>query len=292
MKKAVLMMAHGAPNSPDEVEEYVLHIRHGRPLPADQMQIIKDRYAMVGGSPLQMWTGRQADGLAQSLGDEHPVYVGMRHSRPFIAETVARMRQEGVEAFVALCMAPQFSTLTVGAYKQALDEAIGGTRMAYSLIESYCTHPGLVRAFSTRAREVLDVHPRAFPVFTAHSLPERVIRQGDSYDQETKETARLVADSLQLRDWLFAYQSQGMTTEKWLGPTVEERILELDERGVDEMVVIPIGFVCDHVEILYDIDIYFRQLAMDHGIRLYRSPSLNDTPEFIDLIATLVRERI
>lgn len=292
MKKAVLVMAHGAPRNLDEVEEYVLHIRHGRPLPPDQMQMLKDRYALVGGSPLLCWTEAQANGLQREVGPDHPVYIGMRHSHPFIADTVKRMRAEGVVSFAALCMAPQFSTLTIGAYRKALDDAIGPGGMPYSLVESYSSHPKLIAAFAARLQEALAAHPGAFVLFTAHSLPERVIQQGDSYDREAKETARLVAARLGLQDWGFAFQSQGLTSEKWLGPTVESTLDESAGRGVREVVVCPIGFVCDHVEILYDIDVFFLEYARKKGIALFRSASLNDCPEFIDLIHTLVRERL
>lgn len=285
-------MAHGAPRNLDEIEEYVLHIRHGRPLPAVQMQIIKDRYKLIGGSPLIRWTQSQAEKLQERLAGK--VYIGMRHSHPFISETVQQMAADNVEEFIALCLAPQFSKLTIGAYQTALDEAIAATGMPsqYSIVNSYARHPKLIHAFQTKLDEARAQHPEAFVILTAHSLPERVLQEGDSYDFEVKETARLLAFASKLPDWRFAYQSQGMTSEKWLGPTVEARIDELAAAGRKEILIDPIGFVCDHVEILYDIDVAFRDYAAAKDIQLYRTASLNDSAEFVDLLFTLIQERL
>jgi len=298
MKTAVLLMAHGAPRNLDEVEEYVLHIRHGRPLAAEQMAAIKERYRLVGGSPLLDWTLKQAAALEQKLQNSaipiSRVYTGMRHSPPFIKDTIAEMRADGVTSFVAICMTPQFSRMTIGAYEESLQQGISeiGSSMNYTLVRSFARHPELIRSFASRVRDVLSEHPSAFVIFTAHSLPERVLQEGDSYDYEVKETARLVAKELSLPDWRFAYQSQGMTSEKWLGPTVESRIDELHAKGIGEVLIAPIGFVCDHLEILYDIDVMFRDYARQKGMTLHRSASLNDSPEFIGLLHELVRERL
>ena len=293
MTKAILIMAHGAPRSLDDVEEYVLHIRHGRPLPDDQMAAIKERYKLVGGSPLLELTYKQAT----SLGEKFPgikIYLGMRHSHPFIKDTIAQMNADGVTSFVAICMAPQFSKMSIGAYEEALKQGISETQsaMSYTLVRSFARHPKLIKAFASKLRDALTKNPSALVIFTAHSLPERILQEGDSYDYEVKETACLVAKELALSDWRFAYQSQGMTSDKWLGPTVESRIDELQQKGIREIVIAPIGFVCDHVEILYDIDVMFRNYAHEKGITLHRSDSLNDSPEFIDLLQDLVRERL
>jgi protoporphyrin/coproporphyrin ferrochelatase len=293
MSITILLMAHGAPRNLDEVEEYVLHIRHGRPLPADQMNAIKERYKLVGGSPLLDRTFKQATALCQKFPNSK-VYLGMRHSSPFIKDTIAEMNADGVNSFIAICMAPQFSKLSIGAYEEALKQGISETQssMNYNLVRSFARHPKLIKAFATKIHDVLTKNPSAFVIFTAHSLPERILQEGDSYDYEVKETACLVAKELALPDWRFAYQSQGMTSDKWLGPTVESRIDELQQKGIREIVIAPIGFVCDHVEILYDIDVMFRNYAHDKGITLHRSESLNDSPEFIDLLQELVRERL
>jgi protoporphyrin/coproporphyrin ferrochelatase len=293
MTTIVLLMAHGAPRNLDEVEEYVLHIRHGRPLADDQMTAIKERYKLVGGSPLLDWSFKQAASLEQRL-ESSKVYLGMRHSPPFIKDTIAKMNADGVTSFIAICMAPQFSKMSIGAYEEALKQGISETQssMTFTLVRSFARHPKLIRAFASKIRDSLTKNPSAFVIFTAHSLPERILQEGDSYDYEVKETASLVAKELSLSDWRFAYQSQGLTSDKWLGPTVESRIDELQQKGIREILIAPIGFVCDHVEILYDIDVMFRNYARERGITLHRSGSLNDSPEFIDLLQDLVRERL
>ncbi len=294
--KAVLLMAHGAPRDLDEVEEYVLRIRHGRPLAPDLMATIRDRYRQIGGSPLLERTQSQAQALQERLNGTEikRVYIGMRYSTPYIRETIAQMIRDGVTSIVGVCLAPQFSTMTIGAYQKALDEAIEshGVSLPYQLVRTYATNPGLIRAFASRLDEGRHLHPEASVLFTAHSLPVRVLLTADPYDFEVKETARLVALRVQLKDWRFAYQSQGLTPEPWLRPAVESRLDELAKQSVKEVLVVPIGFVCDHVEILYDVDIQYREYAERIGMKLYRSQSLNDSSEFIDLLTTLVNERL
>jgi len=288
--EAVILLAHGAPESLDKVDEYVLRIRHGRPLAPELMATIRDRYSLIGGSPLLHWTERQASGLQKLLSsrsDERQVYFGMRHSAPYIQDTVNQMIADGVTSAIAICLAPQFSRLTIGAYKSALEEAIGTRDMKFEMVSSYAKHPALIRSFASRLQDALRAHPDAFVVFTAHSLPERVIAEGDPYDFEVKETAIHVARACSLSDWRFAYQSQGMTSDKWLGPTVESRLTELAAKGITEVIVTTIGFVCDHVEILYDIDVQYRQEAAAKGIKLNRTESLNDSPLFLELLSQL-----
>lgn len=293
--KAVLLMAHGAPRDLDEVEEYVLRIRHGRPLAPELLAAIRDRYRQIGGSPLLERTQSQAQALQRHLAGSEikHVYIGMRHASPFIRDAVDQMVRDGVTSVIGVCLAPQFSSMTIGAYQKALDEAIesSGSSLQYQLVRSYATHPGLIRAFTSRLEEGRQLHPDASVLFIAHSLPVRVLLTGDPYDFEVKETARLVAMGVQLKDWRFAYQSQGMTPEPWLGPAVESRLDELAKQSA-EVLIVPIGFVCDHVEVLYDVDIQYREYAERLGMKLNRSQSLNDSPEFIELLTTLITERL
>ena len=258
------------------------------------MKEIQDRYKIVGGSPLLELTFNQAAALQNELGDAAKVYTGMRHSPPFIADTISKMGSEGVTSIIGICMAPQFSQMTIGAYEEALQKGISetGSSISYELVKSFARRSGLIRAFAARIKETLSSHPASFVIFTAHSLPEKILQQGDPYDYEVKETARLVAQELSLSDWRFAYQSQGMTSDKWLGPTVESRIDELHAKGVREILIAPIGFVCDNVEILYDIDVMFRNYAREREMILHRAASLNDSSEFIHLLHELVRERL
>jgi ferrochelatase len=288
--EAVILLAHGAPENLEDVGPYVLRIRHGRPLEQELMEAIRERYRLIGGSPLLQWTERQVAGLQALLrehSDTRKVYFGMRHSAPFIRETVDRMIADGVTSAIAICMAPQFSALTVGAYEKAMKEAIGDRSLQFRLVPSYAKHPQLIRAFAANLQKARSEHPDAFVIFTAHSLPARVLAAGDPYDYEAKETAVRVAQSCKLPDWRFAYQSQGLTSEIWLGPTVESRLTELASKQVSQVLIMPVGFVCDHVEILYDIDIQFRQQAEQLGIQLFRAQSLNDSPEFLELLHQL-----
>ncbi len=291
MKQAVLLLAHGAPESLDQIDQYLLNVRCGRPLPPAAVEEIRRRYAQVGGSPLLALTRKQAAALQALLGI--PVYVGMRNWSPYIRDTIAQMLQDGITYAVVICMAPQYSTLSVGLYVQHTDEALrqANHSLGLSWVQSFHNHPLLVAAFAERIRAALGW--RKLPVlFTAHSLPERVLESGDPYDREARATAQAVAAELGLSEWDFAYQSQGMTGEQWLGPTVESRIDALSAAGAREFLLAPIGFVCDHVEILYDIDIAFRKYAAQRGLRLHRPESLNDSSLFIEALAELARERL
>jgi ferrochelatase len=292
MKNAVLLLAHGAPERLEEIDEYLLNIRGGRPLPPAAVEEIRRRYAQIGGrSPLLELTRRQAKALETELGER--VYVGMRNWRPYIREAIAEMARDGVTRAAAICMAPQYSSLSVGLYFQHTREALEQTGAVIDLawVESFHKHPLLIAAFAERIRHALD--GRTLPVlFTAHSLPEKVLAAGDPYDAEVRATATAVAAELGLREWDFAYQSQGMTEDKWLGPTVESRIDALAAAGVKEFLLAPIGFVCDHVEILYDVDILFRDYAARRGLALRRPESLNDSPLFIRALAEVARERL
>ena len=215
----------------------------------------------------------------------------MRNWRPFIREAVAEMQTAGVERIVALCLAPQYSKFSIGLYFRRVQEA--KTELGFSAeiawTKSYHDHPLLIEAFHQKLAPLL---PCERVLFTAHSLPEKILESGDAYVTETRNTARAVAERAGLTAWDFAFQSQGLTDERWLGPTVESTIERYAREGVREMVLAPIGFVSDHVEILYDVDILFRRFAKDRGIELRRPESLNDSPAFIAALADVARERL
>jgi ferrochelatase len=293
MKQAVLLLAHGAPDRLEDVPEYLTLVRGGRPLAPQLAEEIKQRYAAIGGgSPLTARTREQASALEALLAPEElPVYVGMRNWRPFIREAVADMRTAGVERIVALCLAPQYSKFSIGLYFRRVQEAKTelGFSAAISWTKSYHDHPLLIEAFHQKLAPLL---PCERVLFTAHSLPEKILESADSYVAETRNTARAVAEKAGLAAWDFAFQSQGLTDERWLGPTVESTIERYAREGVREMVLAPIGFVSDHVEILYDVDILFRRFAKDRGIELRRPESLNDSPAFIAALADVARERL
>jgi protoporphyrin/coproporphyrin ferrochelatase len=295
----VILLAHGAPERLEDIPAFLLSLRNGRPLPRAAVEEIVERYRLIGGgSPLTKLTQRQATALAARLG--LPVYAGMRNWRPYIAEAVGQAARDGLERAVVVCLAPQNSRTSVGLYRRYLEEARDklAPRLALDFIESWHDHPGLITALGDRVAAALDrlgaEAGEPVPViFSAHSVPERTIREGDAYERQVRETARLVADALGLGSsrWSVAFQSQGMTPEPWIGPTVESEIDRRAAAGHRYLLVAPIGFVCDHVEILYDIDIGFRQYAGAKGVTLARSESLNDSPLFIQALAELVRSR-
>jgi len=290
MRDAVLLLAHGAPERLEDIAEYLDFVRGGRSPSPEIIEELRQRYAEIGGSsPLTARTRDQAEALERALG--MPVHFGMRNWRPFIRESLGRMQDEGINRIVAVCLAPQYSKMSVGFYfrrTQEAKEALGyDARIIWT--KSFHDHPLLVQAFSERLAPLL---PAEMVLFTAHSLPEKIIENRDPYDAETRQTARAVGDKVGLENWEFAYQSQGMTGDKWLGPTVESRLDEYATRGIRDVIVAPIGFVSDHVEVLYDVDIAFRNHASGHGIRLRRPESLNDSPTFIAALAATVRARL
>jgi ferrochelatase len=297
-------MAYGGPDSLEDVEPYLLDIRGGRPTSPELVAEIKERYELIGGrSPLLAITRQQAATLETYLNSagetRFRTYVGMRHWQPRVKEAVAQMAADEIVQAVALVMAPHYSRMSIGAYFRRLDEAIQDldVNITFSRIESWHDHPGLVAALAEKADDALalfngdegDSAPKV--IFSAHSLPSRIQEAGDPYDAQLHETAALVAEQLGLPAdrWLFCYQSAGRSSEPWLGPHIEDVIVELAQAGERRLLVVPVGFVCDHVEILYDIDIEGRQLAQAHDARLERSESLNASPAFIATLADLVK---
>jgi ferrochelatase len=272
-------------------------ITGGRPVPDSVIEEVKHRYSLIGKSPLTEITMAQAAAMQGELG--LPVYVGMRNWKPFIADTVKQMMAEGVEQILAICLAPQNSSTSVGLYKRALTAELP-PEVSLTFVEAWHDHPLLIQAFAEKLEQVWrqacqQLGAPAPVIFTAHSVPMRTIQAGDPYEREAKETARLVGDSIKdLSPELkhFAFQSQGMSGGPWLGPTVESAILELKKRGHRGVVVAPIGFVCDHVEVLYDIDIAFKQFAIEQGVQLWRPESLNASPAFISALAGLASEKL
>ena len=296
-KSAILLLAHGSPDSPADIPEFMQHITGGRPVPDSVVQEITHRYSAIGKSPLTEITMQQAEALQMKLGI--PVLVGMRNWKPFIGEGVQQIVSKGRDKVVAICLAPQNSSTSVGLYRKALSKALPPD-IAVQFVESWHDHPLLIQAFAERLepiwREANAEIGTALPViFTAHSVPTATIQTGDPYEKQVKETARLVADRIAglTPDLQYlAFQSQGMSGGPWLGPTVESAILEVKKRGHIGVVIAPIGFVCDHVEVLYDVDIGFRQFAAEHGIKMWRPESLNTSATFIAALAKLANTQL
>jgi len=288
---AVLLMAYGGPGSLDDVEPYLQDVRGGRPTAPELVAEIKGRYARIGGrSPILERTEAQAQALGRALGPAWPVYVGMRHWHPFIAETVERMVACGQRRVVAVVLAPHYSALSVGAYEKKLLDAARG-RLELALVRSWGDHPKFLEAVAERVRQALQRFPAPGAVqvlFTAHSLPERILAAGDPYADELQASAAQVARLAGVGEWRFAYQSAGATPEPWLGPEAGAVMTELAVTRKNFLIV-PIGFVSDHVEVLYDVDVAYRGLAERLGVRLERTDSLNDDPLLVAALADLAR---
>ena len=296
-RTAILLLAHGSPDSPAEIPEFLKYVTGGRPVPDAAVEEIRRRYSLIGKSPLTEITLAQGEALQRELGV--PVYVGMRNWKPFIADVVRQVIDAGVDQLLAICLAPQNSSTSVGLYKRALFAEMK-QEISVNFVEEWHDYPLLIRAFAEKLelawRKAMEELGAAAPViFTAHSVPMRTIQAGDPYEQQTKETARLVGEGIaglapELQH--FAFQSHGMSGGPWLGPTVERVILDLKKQGHKSAVIAPIGFLCDHVEILYDIDVLFRQFASEQGMKLWRSESLNISPTFISALANLASEKL
>ena len=293
----VLLLAHGAPDKLEEIPEFLRHVTGGRALPAAIVEEVRRRYSLIGGSsPLLSLTRQQAEALAARLA--RPVYVGMRNWKPFIAEAVRQVVADGIERMMAIPMAPQNSRTSVGLYRKRLDEAVSefAPNLHVDFVESWHDQRSLIRAFAEQVREGLSRAEAAaggrIPViFTAHSVPEETILDGDPYDRQVRETMAAVANAAGCGVWRGGYQSQGMTRDRWLGPTVEAQIDELAREGFRHVFLAPIGFLTDHVEILYDIDILFREYARTRGVTLTRAESLNAHPLLIEALAQIALER-
>ena len=290
-KQAVLLLAHGTPETVEQIPEYLRNVVSGRPLPQAVVEEIQHRYALIGHSPLTEITFAQARLVEAELaaaGQAVPVYVGMRNWRPYIPEVVRQMRADGIEEAAVICMAPQNSRTSVGLYRRAVEAEAGDLRIDFT--PGWAQHPLLADAFAERLRPALakltkEVGGPVPVLFTAHSVPTRTVEapaadaeagkrlwpgQGaDPYAEEARHTAELVAARVpEIPRWWFAFQSQGASGGPWLGPSVEETLDQIAGEGVKALILQPIGFLCDHVEILFDVDILFREYAVKHGIKL------------------------
>ncbi len=297
---ALLLMAMGGPDCVENVEPYLKDVRGGRPTSPELVEEIRTRYRMTGGrSPVLGITRDVAAALERRLnhsGDgRYRCYVALRHWHPFIQETYAELLHDRPERIVGLCMAPQYSSLSIGAYVKKVEDARAALadETPISFVTSWHCHPLLIAAIVDKIRRALDLFPRdvrgQVPVLlTAHSLPERVVAMKDPYPGEVHGTAEAVAAQLGGQPTRFAYQSQGRSGETWLGPSVEETVEALAHEGHRHVLVAPIGFLCDHVETLYDIDIELTQLARAKGMQLERIPMLNASAPLIDILTSVV----
>jgi protoporphyrin/coproporphyrin ferrochelatase len=285
MSAAVILMAYGSPSSFEDVPAYLADIREGRSVSQEAIEELTERYRRIGGrSPLDEITEAQRSALEQELG--LPVYVGMKHWRPRIAEAVEAALAGGADTIVGLVLAPHYSWLSIAGYRERLEEALSG-RAELVFVESWYDHEPFLDVLAERVRG-FDGHV----VFTAHSLPKRIVAAGDPYRDQLLTTSRLVAERAGTSDWSFAFQSASATGEPWLGPDILEELDALAAKGVRRVLVCPVGFVSDHLEILWDLDVEAREQAAAIGLELERIDSLNDDPKFVRALAGVVRKAL
>ena len=300
----VFLLAYGTPESLDDVEPYFTHIRGGRKPSPEAVANLRERYRLVGGrTPLKDLTFATADKLQARLDAEAPgryrVYVGMKHWHPFIAETMPHIAADGVRDVVALVLAPHYSRMSIGGYRRYVDEANATLEqpLQITFIERWHDHPGFRRLIADRivaARAELppDLRDQALILFSAHSLPERILSWNDPYPDELRESAAGIAGLLGLTDWRLCYQSAGMTGEPWLGPDILDYLEELHGEGVRAVVSAPFGFVAEHLEVLWDIDREAQDKAAELGMELRRIRMPNADDEFVDVLVSLVRDAL
>lgn len=297
--QAVLLLAYGGPESLDQVGDFVRHIRGGRPTPDQLIDEVTERYRVIGGgSPLLRITNSTARRLQQAV--NKPVYVGMRHNAPFIRDVLGKMARDGITACTVICMAPHNSNISIGAYRRALEQGLQdlGYNLRYAFVRAWHRHPRLIRLWTDALRATLtkaEVAPDALTqqhriFFSAHSLPEKILRERDPYPQQLRQTAELIALHTPLKPdhWECVFQSAGASGDAWLGPDICDRLAQLARQNVKRVFVAPIGFLAEHVEVLYDLDHEARAIAAEHDIILTRVPMPNDHSELIAALKDLV----
>lgn len=291
----ILVMAYGSPDTTDDVEAYYTHIRRGRKPSPEQVAELIARYEAIGGSPLNEITFKIAGEIEHRLASEGKVkaYVGMKHWHPYIDATVRKMAEEGIRQAVALALAPQYSKMSVEGYLEAARGEAAKVGIELAEVRSWHLEPLYIEALAAKLAEARARFPegvqRVRVLFTAHSLPERILEWNDPYPVQLDETCRAVASAATVDDWSFAYQSASQTHEPWLGPDILDVLDELKAGGYQGVLVCPVGFVTDHLEILYDIDIEAKGRADELGLHLERTASLHTDGRFIDALAKVVR---
>ena len=285
MKTAVVVMAYGSPSRPEDVRAYLQDIRAGRPVSPEAVAELEERYRRIGGgSPLNEITERQRAALEDELGI--PVYVGMKHWTPRISEAAERALADGADRIIGLVLAPHYARMSVGGYRRQLEEALA-RRADLTFIASYHAYEPFIELLAARLGDT-----EAHVVFTAHSLPERILADGDPYRDQLLETSRLVADKAQLESWSFAFQSESPTGEPWLGPDILDHLEALRRQGVERVLVCPVGFVSDHLEIRWDLDVEAQEKAGELGLQLERIEMPNADPQFVGTLGLIVRRAL
>ncbi|MEH7386776.1 ferrochelatase [Bacillus sp. JJ1521] len=304
-KMGLLVMAYGTPYKEEDIERYYTHIRHGRKPSPEMLEDLRSRYEAIGGiSPLAKITTDQAKNLEEHLNHiqddiEFKMYQGLKHIEPFIEDAVAQMNEDGIEEAVSLVLAPHFSTFSVKAYNgRAKEEAekLGGPTI--TSVESWYKEPKFIEYWANQVKQVYASmteveRDNAVLIVSAHSLPEKIIAAGDPYPSQLQETADLIAEAAGVKNVEIGWQSAGNTPEPWLGPDVQDLTRDLyNEKGYKAFVYIPVGFVADHLEVLYDNDYECKVVTEELGVSYYRPEMPNDKPEFIDCLATVVLKEL
>ena len=296
--KGVLLMTYGTPRSLDSVEEYYTNIRGGQRPTQAEIDSLKDRYGAIGGtSPLKQITESLRGKLQRRLmeeGSKTLVYSGMKHSDPFIADIVRRAADDGVDELLSIALAPHYSKMSVGTYMLAVEMANGALskKMKLDSVTSWHTNPRLIGAWVSRIRDAEKKLAEPYSlVFSAHSLPEKILASGDPYRYQLVETSEAVAAALGRNEWSFSFQSAGHTRDPWLGPDILQHLQEMHDQGSRSFLIAPIGFVANHLEILYDIDIECRRWAAASGVQLERCEMLNDSDDLVGCLLSIVQEK-
>jgi ferrochelatase len=300
----VLVMSYGTPEDLDQVEAYYTHIRRGRPPAPEQLEDLTNRYEAIGGLfPLRANTNKQVQALEDKLNQQHPdmtftCYQGLKHAHPLIEDGVKQMAEDGITEAVGVVLAPHFSTMSVGSYNKRAKETAVELGIAMNFVENYHLHPSLIEALVTRVENALSRFQEADKeqvrvIFSAHSLPEKILELNDPYPDQLLETSKVIAEKTGVSNWQFAWQSAGQTAMPWLGPDILDvlRTIHQEER-VQHVLICPIGFVSDHLEVLYDIDIECQGIARELGMHLERTESLNTDPKYIETLADVVSTHV
>jgi ferrochelatase len=299
----LLVMAYGTPYKEEDIERYYTHIRHGRKPAPEMLQDLKDRYEAIGGiSPLAKITVEQGEKLEQHLNNiqddtEFKLYIGLKHIEPFIEDAVKQMHDDGITEAVSIVLAPHFSTFSVKSYNGRAKEEAEKLGITITSIESWYTEPKFITYWADRVKETYEImkpaeKETAVLVVSAHSLPEKIIANGDPYPQQLQETADLIAEAAGVKDYVIGWQSAGNTPEPWLGPDVQDLTRDLYKNGHKTFVYIPVGFVADHLEVLFDNDYECKVVTDELGASYYRPEMPNARHEFISCLGTVVLKQL
>ncbi|TMU88175.1 ferrochelatase [Bacillus sp. BHET2] len=304
-KMGLLVMAYGTPYKEEDLERYYTHIRHGRAPSSELLEDLRGRYEAIGGiSPLAKITLEQAQSLEEHLNHiqdeiEFTMYLGLKHIEPFVEDAVEQMHNDGIEEAVSIVLAPHFSTFSVKSYNgraKETAEKLGGPQI--TSVESWYAEPKFIQYWTDRVKETYagmseDERSKAVLIVSAHSLPERILQSGDPYPMQLEETAKMIADGAGVKDYAVGWQSEGNTPDPWIGPDVQDLTRDLyKEKGYTTFVYTPVGFVADHLEVLYDNDYECKVVTDDIGASYYRPEMPNAKPEFIDAMADVVLKHL